>query len=367
MNYKACRRVIVRLGVFCALVLAGAVRGAEPDTGIIAQTSLGELSAGNLRPQAGCSYASEGAGPALTVRKVLTRYGAYLVRPASGTGAEFVLVDPLFDSELGTGEPPPSGLYQYLGMREYPDVGGAEGLRARTFQRLTDKARQKVQLAHERAVAALDPTQVSENVARLRKLRETTIKGIIDGMLAVPGTQFRLGRTEVTEAQWDVIMKDITAVREGAYPVAGVSWDACQEFIMKLNKCPEVQASGLRFRLPTVAEWRYACRAGSRGNWGMLSEKEAGNLPEMGWYSGNCRKGKSAVALKKPNAWGFYDMHGNVFEWCSDVSKEYGGDFRERVGGSFNSPAEQCTVKFSNSANRQFSTYGDQGFRLAAE
>ena len=146
-----------------------------------------------------------------------------------------------------------------------------------------------------------------------------------------------------------------------------MSWDDAKEFVARLNARPEIQAEGLKFRLPTVADWRHACSAGSRGNWGMLTKTEKGNLPEMGWYIDNSKKGKSPVAQKKPNAWGFYDMHGNAYEWCEDVSAEYGGDFRSRVGGSFNTPAEHCAVKFVNSANRQFSRYNDQGLRLLAE
>ncbi len=304
----------------------------------------------------------------MNVKKVYSRYGAYYALAGqAGSAAAFMLLDPLFDSELGEGEPLPSGLYRYIGMREYAVVGN-DVLRARTFQRLTEKERRQVQLAHERALAVLDPARVSAEVARQRKLAERVVKGILDNMIKVPGTRYRMGRTEVTEAQWDVIMKtDLSVVREGTYPASGTSWDDCQEFIKKLNQVPAVKAAGLKFRLPTVAEWRYACRAGSRGNWGMLSTTEPGNLPEMGWYVDNSRKGKSPVAQKKPNAWGFYDMHGNVFEWCADVSAEYGGDFRSRVGGGYNSPAEQCAVKFVNSANRQFSNYSDQGFRLLAE
>ncbi|MBQ7191005.1 MAG: SUMF1/EgtB/PvdO family nonheme iron enzyme [Kiritimatiellae bacterium] len=70
--------------------------------------------------------------------------------------------------------------------------------------------------------------------------------------------------------------------------------------------------AGLKFRLPTVREWTYVCRAGGRGHWGKLSEKTAGTLDTMGWYARNCGREKSPVARKKPNAWGFFDMHGNV-------------------------------------------------------
>ncbi len=214
----------------------------------------------------------------------------------------------------------------------------------------------------------VDKTRSSVEAISSKGLRASVLKNLIDDMIAIPGKPYRLGKTEVTEAQWDVVMKkDPSFIRTGKFPVGGVSWDSCQEFIKKLNLCQEVQSSGLKFRLPTVAEWQYACRAGGRGNWGMLSKTQVGDLPEMGWYADNSNNGKSPVAQKKPNAWGLYDMHGNLFEWCADVSPEYGGDFRCRVGGSYNSPAAHCTVRFVNSAYRQFSDYANQGFRLLAE
>lgn len=207
-----------------------------------------------------------------------------------------------------------------------------------------------------------------EELVRQKELRDKIVKDLLDDMLPVPGVQFRMGRTEVTEAQWDAVMgQDNSIVRDSRYPISATSWNDCQEFIIRLNLIPAVRDSGLKFRLPEVDEWRYVCRAGSRGNWGMLSADRPGNLPEMGWYADNSRNGKSPVAQKKPNAWGFYDMHGNVWEWCADVSAEYGGDFRSRVGGSFATAAESCAVKFVNSADRQFSNYVDQGFRLLAE
>ncbi len=215
---------------------------------------------------------------------------------------------------------------------------------------------------------AADAAERAARTAAAIKRSSVVIKQLIADMKSVPGKAYMLGRTEVTVEQWHSVMKpDVPFVGDGNLPVSGVSWDDCQDFVKRLNERGETVAEKLSFRLPTVKEWRHACLAGAKGEWGCVSDKVAGQLDTMGWYVGNSGSRKAAVAQKTPNAWGFCDMHGNVFEWCADTSPEYGGDFRVRVGGSFRSPAEHCTSQFSNSANRTFSQYDDQGLRLLAE
>ena len=139
---------------------------------------------------------------------------------------------------------------------------------------------------------------------------------------------FYLGATEVTQAQWKAVMGTepwagkayAKANREHA--VSYVSWDDCQAFIRKLN----ARVRGGGFRLPTESEWEYACRAGSRTRFS-FGDDEA-RLGDYAWYRGNAwdrdQKYAHAVGQKKPNAWGLYDMHGNVYEWCEDwYEKEY--------------------------------------------
>ena len=220
--------------------------------------------------------------------------------------------------------------------------------------------------ADERAAAEAAERAAWADAARKRS--SVVIRQLIADMKPVPGKAYALGRTEVTVEQWHSVMKpDVPFVGNGNLPVSGVSWDDCQNFIKCLNERAETATEKLSFRLPTVKEWRHACLAGARGKWGLISANAVGRIDTMGWYAGNSGSRKSAVAQKLPNAWGFCDMHGNVFEWCSDTSPEYGGDFRVRVGGSFRCPLEQCTARFVNSANRTFSRYDDQGFRLLAE
>ena len=120
---------------------------------------------------------------------------------------------------------------------------------------------------------------------------------------------FWLGRFEVTQAQWTSVMGTNPSRFKGPNrPVETVSWSDCQAFIGKVHA-----ASGLAVRLPTEAEWEYACRAGSTG-----AVAGSGFLGEMAWYDENSEDQTHEVGIHQPNAWGFHDMHGNVLEWCSD-------------------------------------------------
>jgi len=136
--------------------------------------------------------------------------------------------------------------------------------------------------------------------------------------------RFYLGATEVTQDQWRAVMG--TTVRqqrdkanpewplcgeEGSCPMYYVSWQEAVEFCKKLS-----EKEGRTYRLPTEAEWEYACRAGTSGRY-------AGKLEDIAWYFGNSGSKTHPVAAKKPNAWGLYDMHGNVWEWCQSAYKEY--------------------------------------------
>lgn len=120
---------------------------------------------------------------------------------------------------------------------------------------------------------------------------------------------FRIGTTEVTAAQWQKLMQQKRGSFDGENLAAHeISWTDAVAFCEKLSK-----AEGKKYRLPTEAEWEYACRAGSSARFSG-SEK----LDELGWFDDNAGEQPHPVAAKKPNAWGLYDMHGNVTEWCAD-------------------------------------------------
>jgi formylglycine-generating enzyme required for sulfatase activity len=184
---------------------------------------------------------------------------------------------------------------------------------------------------------------------------------------------FYMGKYEVTQAQWQAVMGNNPSYFKdcgGNCPVEQVSWDDAQSFINKLNESND----GFRYRLPTEAEWEYACRAGTTGDY-------AGNLSEMAWYSENSGNKTHAVGGKQPNAWGLADMHGNVFEWCQDWYHEtyYGaptdgsawlsrGEQKYRVlrGGSWSYLAASYARSAIRGSNTPDIRYTTVGFRVVA-
>jgi len=137
---------------------------------------------------------------------------------------------------------------------------------------------------------------------------------------------FYMGMTEVTQAQWREIMgSNPSSFKGDTRPVERVSWNNVKEFIRKLNRKEETS----KYRLPTEAEWEYACRAGTTTPFytgGCISTDQAnynGNDPMPGCSKGRYRKETVSVASFSPNAWGLYNMHGNVAEWCENWYDNY--------------------------------------------
>lgn len=131
---------------------------------------------------------------------------------------------------------------------------------------------------------------------------------------------FYLGMYPVTQAQWEQVMGTNPSHFRGAdRPVDNVSWEDSQDFIRRLNNL--VAERGRVYRLPTEAEWEYACRAGTTSRYYFGDDDSL--LGEYAWYSDNSGRQTHPVGQKSPNPWGLYDMHGNVSEWCSDWYSEY--------------------------------------------
>ncbi len=207
-----------------------------------------------------------------------------------------------------------------------------------------------------------------------------------------------LGATDVTQEEYQRIMganpsgfsatgqySDAVAGQgTKRFPVEHVSWDEAVEFCRKLSELPEENAAARTYRLPSEAQWEYACRAGNAGPWCFSAQPnplpvavEQKLLGEYAWFNGNAGGMTHPVSCKQPSAWGLYDMYGNVWQWCADCyDTEYyaisladdpvgppSGSFRVLRGGSWFNEACYC-----RSANRGRTSPGYRdvilGFRV---
>ena len=174
-----------------------------------------------------------------------------------------------------------------------------------------------------------------------------------------------LGTYEVTQAQWQAVMgEQPSGFRGASLPVENVSWDDSQRFCTRLNELFAGRIPpGYAFCLPTEAQWEYACRAGSEGDF------HGETLELVGWYAENALSQTHPVGQKRPNAWGFHDMHGNVMEWCQDwYDKDYYrlsemavdphgpkfGESRVTRGGAWCSLPSWCTSSCRNDSNSSY-------------
>ncbi|HOW13451.1 formylglycine-generating enzyme family protein [Methanosarcina sp.] len=186
---------------------------------------------------------------------------------------------------------------------------------------------------------------------------------------------FYMGKTPVTQRQWKKIMGTSPAnFSDESLPVEKVSWEEVQEFIQKLN----TRENTSKYRLPSEAEWEYACRAGTQSRY-FFGDDES-KLGDYAWYVRNAGRKTHPVGKKKPNPWGLYDMHGNVWEWVqdrwhdnyngspSDGSAWEDGNSSNRVsrGGSWYCDVDSCrsAARFSREPEKRLANLG---FRLVRE
>ena len=198
---------------------------------------------------------------------------------------------------------------------------------------------------------------------------------------------FCLGVTEVTQEQYQKVMGKnpswfsrtgkgagrVKGMDTSSFPVENVSQEDAVEFCRKLTAL-----DGRAHRLPTEAEWEYACRAGTVSRW--CFGDDLGHLWEYAWAGHNAFDAPQPAAQKKPNAWGLYDMHGNVMEWCSDwYCEDYYvsspednpagpavGSLRVVRGGSFSVGAKECRAA-SRSWELPTFRFCDLGFRVVLD
>lgn len=229
--------------------------------------------------------------------------------------------------------------------------------------------------------SALEPQMVAikGGTFQMGSPESETDRGRDETQHTVTVSNFSMGKYEVTQKQWrDVMGTSLSNFKDcDNCPVEQVSWDDIQEYLKKLNA-----KTGKKYRLPTEAEWEYACRAGTKTPFNTgenLTTDQAnydGNYPYKNFPKGKNVGKTTPVGSFAPNAWGLYDMHGNVWEWCSDW---YGGDYyknspvqnpqgpttgtyRVLRGGSWSDVGRNCR---SSERNNNTPAYRDsRGFRL---
>jgi formylglycine-generating enzyme required for sulfatase activity/serine/threonine protein kinase len=189
---------------------------------------------------------------------------------------------------------------------------------------------------------------------------------------------FYLGVTEVTNEQWLRVMRKrpsgSSGDQAGSTPMSDVTWEDADTFCKRLSELPIEKQAGRTYRLPTEAEWEYACRAGTTTAYSFGDDESL--IGEYAWFSNNSDMQPHPVGQKKPSAWGLYDMHGNVWEWCGDWHGSYAntaltdtsgpshGIDRVYRGGSWCDSPKFCRAATRGSDG---SSYRDValGFRLA--
>ena len=227
-----------------------------------------------------------------------------------------------------------------------------------------------------------------------------TTKGLVDGiaadMVEIPDKDYAICKYEVTQALWEIVMRENPSKeKDGRHPIENVSFVDCELFVKRLNLFEKINArlekrAARNYRIPTVDEWEYACRARCGGHYCKLADGtdiDEDTLHDVAWYRSNATH---PVGEKKPNAFGLYDMLGNVWEWTSTIGcYEYSNedfkcalrtkkkDYRVICGGGYSTlftveNIDMWHLGQALSAGNHYSMWycdasEDVGFRLAAD
>ena len=186
-------------------------------------------------------------------------------------------------------------------------------------------------------------------------------------------TPFKMGVHEVAQAQYEQVMGfNPSHFKGGNHPVETVTWVRAVEFCRRLSDLPVEKAAGHVYRLPTEAEWEYACRAGTTTRYSFGDDDS--ELGDYAWF-GTLDDKTHPVGTKRPNPWGLYDMHGNVWELCEDWVAKYPsgnatnptgpstGNNRVKRGGSWSSFDKTCGSAY-RSWQKPLGWGWDRGFRV---
>ena len=215
-------------------------------------------------------------------------------------------------------------------------------------------------------------------------VEEKEAQGNEEGHKVTISKEYWLGVYEVTQGQYEKVMggnpshfqgRDIRKSDSSMHPVEQVHWDDAVEFCKRLSELPEEVKAGRIYRLPTEAEWEYACRAGSKTAYSFGESSKS--LGAYAWFTENSNEHTYPVGEKNPNAWGIHDMHGNVGEWCSDwynsvypkglltdPSGPREGRTRMHRGGSWDLSAAFCRSARRDACDPTM-RHKDLGFRVA--
>jgi len=230
---------------------------------------------------------------------------------------------------------------------KYPN-GTFSGLVKNRIKILETSSKQDAELAAARVIEEHQQRQAEEVLAAERARYEIE-------MVSIPGKNYSIGKYEVTQSQWQAVMDNNPSYfkKGGSYPVEFVSWNLVQEFVRKLNT-----KTGNKYRLPTYDEWVFAAQAGTSG-------VRYGEVDDIAWYHGNSGGTTQPVGQKQPNAFGLYDMLGNVWEWHQDYY-DWDGPARAFCGGGWNE--RKIDIRSKGSLKRSPDDFsGSVGFRLASD